>query len=144
VIASIHSSFSLSEEEMTNRVIKAMKNRYTTILRHPTGRILLSREPYKIDMIRVINAASENNVAIEINANPFRLDLDWRLCKYAKSKKVKIFICPDAHKIEDIDNTLYGVNIARKGWLEKNDVANTFNAKEMSGFFKELKISKNI
>jgi len=144
VIASIHSSFSLSEEEMTNRVIKAMKNRYTTILGHPTGRILLSREPYKIDMIRVINAASENNVAIEINANPFRLDLDWRLCKYAKSKKVKIFICPDAHKIEDIDNTLYGVNIARKGWLEKNDVANTFNAKEMSGFFKELKISKNI
>ncbi|MDD3520423.1 MAG: DNA polymerase/3'-5' exonuclease PolX [Actinomycetota bacterium] len=144
IIASIHSNFTLPEEEMTNRVIKAIENKYTTILGHPTGRILLTREPYKIDMIRVINAAAENNVAIEINANPFRLDLDWRLCKYAKSKKVKIFICPDAHKIEDIDNTRFGVNIARKGWLEKSDIANTLNAEEMTKFFNNLKISKNI
>jgi len=144
VIASVHSNFTLSEEEMTNRVIKAVENRYTTILGHPTGRILLTREPYKIDMIKVINAAAENNVAIEINANPFRLDLDWRLCKYAKSRKVKIFICPDAHKIEDIDNTVFGVNIARKGWLEKGDIANTLNSGEMTKFLKDLKILKKV
>ena len=144
VIASVHSSFKLSEEEMTSRVIKAIENKYTTILGHPTGRILLTREPYKIDMIKVINAASENNVAIEINANPFRLDLDWRLCKYAKSKKVKIFICPDAHKIEDIDNILFGVNTARKGWLEKGDIANTMNAQEITRFFNDLKVLKKI
>lgn len=142
IIASVHSSFNLSEEEMTNRIIKAIENKYTTILAHPTGRLLLTREPYKVDMIRIINAASENNVAIEINSSPFRMDLDWRLCKYAKEKKVKIFINPDAHKLEDIDNYKYGINVARKGWLEKEDIANSLEKNEMEVFLKNLKNSK--
>ncbi|MCE5329085.1 PHP domain-containing protein, partial [bacterium] len=139
VIASVHSSFGLSEIEMTDRIIKAMKNKYTTILAHPTGRILLAREPYKVDMIRIIDAAGENNVAIEINSSPFRMDLDWRLCKYAKEKNVKIFINPDAHKLEDIDNYKYGINVARKGWLEKNDIINTFGKEEVKNYLKNKK-----
>lgn len=142
IIASVHSSFNLSEEDMTNRIIKAIENKYTTILGHPTGRLLLTREPYKVDMIRVINAASENNVAIEINSNPFRMDLDWRLCKYAKEKKVKLFINPDAHKLEDIDNYKYGINVARKGWLEKEDIANSMRKEDMEFFLKNIKNKK--
>jgi DNA polymerase (family X) len=142
IIAAIHSNFNLTEEEMTGRLIKAIENRFTTILAHPTGRLLLSREPYKVDMIKIINAASENNVAIEINSSPFRLDLDWRLCKYAKEKKVKIFINPDAHNIEDISNYKYGINTARKGWLEKEDIANSLNKVEMDAFLKDLKRKK--
>jgi len=144
IIASVHSGFGLSEEEMTQRIIRAIENKYTTMLAHPTGRLLLSREPYKVDMIKVINAASINNTAIEINSNPYRLDLDWRLCKYAKEKKVKIFINPDAHSLEDIDNVKYGVNIARKGWLEKNDVVNTMELGDIINFLKELKNKKQI
>ncbi|MDD5659273.1 MAG: DNA polymerase/3'-5' exonuclease PolX [Actinomycetota bacterium] len=137
VIASVHSSFGLSETEMTDRMIKAIKNKYTTILAHPTGRILLAREPYKVDMIRIINAASENNVAIEINSSPFRLDLDWRFCKYAKEKKVKIFINPDAHKLEDLNNYRYGINVARKGWLEKDDIINSLSKEEIENYLKK-------
>ena len=143
IIAAIHSSFNLTEEEMTGRIIKAIENRFTTILAHPTGRLLLSREPYKVDMLRVINAAGVNNVAIEINSSPFRLDLDWRLCKYAKEKKVKIFISPDAHNIEDISNYKYGINTARKGWLEKEDILNTLGKDGIDAFLKDLKAKKN-
>jgi DNA polymerase (family X) len=142
IIAAIHSNFNLTEEEMTGRIIKAIENRYTTILAHPTGRLLLSREPYKVDMHRIINAASKNNVAIEINSSPFRLDLDWKLCKYAKEKKVKIFINPDAHNIEDIANYKYGINTARKGWLEKEDILNSLNKDDMDAFLKDLKRKK--
>jgi DNA polymerase (family 10) len=142
VIAAIHSNFNLTEEEMTNRIIRAIENKYTTMLAHPTGRLLLSREPYKVDMARIINAASENNVAIEINSSPFRLDLDWRLCKYAKEKKVKIFINPDAHKLEDIGNYIYGINTARKGWLEKEDILNSLGKDAMDAFLKNLKNKK--
>ena len=142
IIAAIHSSFNLSEEEMTSRIIRAIENRWTTILAHPTGRLLLSREPYKVDMFRIINAAGKNNVAIEINSSPFRLDLDWRLCKYAKEKKVKIFINPDAHNIEDIYNLKYGINTARKGWLEKEDILNSLGKDGMDVFLKDLKRKK--
>jgi DNA polymerase (family 10) len=142
IIAAIHSNFNLTEEEMTSRIIRAIENRYTTILAHPTGRLLLSREPYKVDMFRIINAAGENNVAIEINSSPFRLDLDWRLCKYAKEKKVKIFINPDAHNIEDISNYKYGINTARKGWLEKEDILNSLDKDGMDAFLKDLKSKK--
>ncbi|MHB1346744.1 MAG: DNA polymerase/3'-5' exonuclease PolX [Candidatus Humimicrobiaceae bacterium] len=144
IIAAVHSNFNLTEEEMTNRIIKAIENRYTTILAHPTGRLLLSREPYKVDMTRIINAAGINSVAIEINSSPYRLDLDWRLCKYAKEKKVKIFINPDAHKIEDVDNYIYGVNTARKGWLEREDISNYLKKDDMDFFLKDLKNKKSI
>lgn len=136
IIAAIHSSFNLSEEQMTERIIKAIENRFTTMIAHPTGRLLLARDAYKIDMIRVINAAAENNVDIELNASPFRLDLDWRMCKYAKEKGVKIFINPDAHSLKDLNDYKFGVNIARKGWLEKEDVPNTYSAAEIGKYLK--------
>lgn len=137
VIASVHSSFHMGMEQMTDRVIRALENPYTTILGHPTGRLLLAREAYQIDMQRVINAASEHQKAIEINASPYRLDLDWRLCKYAKDKKVKIFINPDAHNTENIKDYKFGVNIARKGWLGKEDVANTLPLEDMASYLRK-------
>jgi DNA polymerase (family 10) len=136
IIAAVHSSFNLSEEQMTERIIKAIKNRFTTMIAHPTGRLLLARDAYKVDITRVINAAADNNVDIELNASPFRLDLDWRMCKYAKEKGVKIFINPDAHSLKDINDYRFGVNIARKGWLEKEDVPNTYSAAEIEKYLK--------
>ena len=142
VIAAIHSNFNLSEEQMTERIIKAIENKFTTMIAHPTGRLLLARDPYKVDIIRIINAAAENNVDLELNASPFRLDLDWRMCKYAKEKGIKIFINPDAHSIKNLYDYRFGVNIARKGWLEKEDVPNTLTVKEMEAYLKNKKNKK--
>ena len=139
VIAAIHSSFNLSEEQMTDRIVKAIENKFTTMIAHPTGRLLLARDPYKVDIIKIINAAAENNVDIELNASPFRLDLDWRMCKYAKERGIKIFINPDAHSIENLYEYKFGVNTARKGWLEKGDVPNTLSAEEISNYLKNKK-----
>jgi len=139
VIASVHSHFNMSQEEMTQRVIKALRNSYTTILGHPTGRLLLAREPYAIDMMRLIDEASRSGVAIELNAHPYRLDIDWRLCKYAKEKGVKIAINPDAHEEEGLKDTYYGVEIGRKGWLEPGDILNAMNLEEMKEFLKRRK-----
>jgi DNA polymerase (family 10) len=141
VIASVHSHFSMPLEEMTQRVIKALRNPYTTILGHPTGRLLLAREPYAIDMIRIIDEASRSGVAIELNAHPYRLDIDWRLCKYAKEKGVKITINPDAHQEEGLKDTYFGVGIARKGWLEAGDILNTMTLEEMEDFLKRRRPS---
>ena len=134
VIASVHSHFSMPLEEMTQRVIKALRNPYTTILGHPTGRLLLAREPYAIDMTRIIDEASRSGVAIELNAHPYRLDIDWRMCKYAKETGVKIAINPDAHQQEGLIDTYLGVGIARKGWLEPGDILNTMDLQEMKDF----------
>ncbi len=122
VIASVHSGFSMDEETMTNRILKALSNPYTTILGHPTGRLLLSREGYPLDMDAILNCASEKGVAIEINANPHRLDLDWRWCRKAKELGIPLAICPDAHDIEGLSHVSYGVGIARKGWLTASDI----------------------
>ena len=124
VVISIHSSFSKSEDEMTRRIVKGLKNKYVTMLGHPTGRLLLSRDPYPVNMTKVIDAAAEYGKFVEINAHPMRLDLDWRLCKYARDKGVGIAINPDAHSIEGLNDVAYGVGIARKGWLRKQDVIN--------------------
>ncbi|MCJ7727449.1 MAG: PHP domain-containing protein, partial [Actinobacteria bacterium] len=142
IIAAIHSSFNLSEEQMTDRIIKAIENKFTTIMAHPTGRLLLARDPYRVDIIRIINAAVENDVDIELNSSPFRLDLDWRMCKFAKEKGVKIFINPDAHSLKNLDDYKFGVNIARKGWLEKEDVPNTLSAKEIEIYLNSKKNKK--
>jgi DNA polymerase (family 10) len=139
VIASVHSHFNMPSEEMTKRVIKALRNPYTTILGHPTGRLLLAREPYAIDMIRVIDEAARSKVAIELNAHPYRLDIDWRLCKYAKEKGVKIAINPDAHEEGGLKDTRFGVGIARKGWLEAGDILNTMDFEEMRDFLEKRK-----
>lgn len=131
VVASVHSKFNMTEAEMTKRIIKALKNKYVTMLGHPTGRLLLSREPYPINMIEVINVAAEYGKIIEINAHPMRLDLDWRLCKYAKEKGVLLAINPDAHNADSLEDVFYGVGIARKGWLEKINVLNAWGLKEV-------------
>ncbi len=144
IIAAIHSSFNLSEEQMTNRIIKAIENKFTTMIAHPTGRLLLARDPYKVDIIRIINAAAENGADIELNASPYRLDLDWRMCKYGREKGIKIFINPDAHNLKNLNDYKFGVNIARKGWLEKEDVPNTFPVDKISNYLKNKKIKKGV
>jgi len=141
VIASVHSHFHMSREEMTQRVMNAIRNPYTTILAHPTGRLLLAREPYAMDMMRIIDEASRSGVAIELNTHPFRLDMDWRWCKYAKEKGVKIAMNPDAHDEEGLKDTYYGVGIGRKGWLEPGDILNAMDFQEMKTFLEERKPS---
>jgi DNA polymerase (family X) len=125
VIASIHQSFSQSEEETTNRLIGAARNRYVHILGHLTGRLLLEREPYKVDQRAVIDACAETGTWIELNASPLRFDMDWRFWPYAKSKGVKCVINCDAHRFEHAGFLRLGAGIARKGWLTKADVVNT-------------------
>ena len=124
VIASVHSRFSMDRETMTARVLRALDEPHVTILGHPTGRLLLSREPYAIDMEAVIEKAADNGVALEINADPHRLDLDWRHCQIAKSLGCTFEIGPDAHSTRGLANMEFGVGIARKGWLEAADVIN--------------------
>src|SRR5215813_4082907 len=124
VIVSIHSVFNLSEAEMTKRVVRAMGNPFATILAHPTGRLLLKREPYSIDIPAVLEAAAATGTWIELNAAPKRLDLDWRWWPLAKAKGVKCVINPDAHRTERLQDLWFGIGIARKGWLTKDDVVN--------------------
>ncbi len=135
-IASVHSSFNMDEDKMTQRVLKAINNKYVTILGHPTGRLLLSREPFKINLGEIIKVCASGNVFLEINANPHRLDMDWRLLKGAKEEGCKFAICPDAHRVEGLNDIKYGINTARKGWLEKGDVINTLDASEFSFLIK--------
>ncbi len=137
VITSIHSKFNMSESEGTERIIRALQNPYTTILGHMTGRLLLKRDGYPVNHNAVIDAAAALGVCIEINANPLRLDIDWRHCKYAKEKGVKIAINPDAHRTGGFDDMRYGIGIARKGWLTKKDILNCLSADELLAFAKK-------
>ncbi|MBE3560198.1 MAG: DNA polymerase/3'-5' exonuclease PolX [Ktedonobacteraceae bacterium] len=136
VVASIHSQFTLSPEEQTRRMLNAIANPYVDIIGHPTGRILLGRAGYALDMEAVIDAAARHGVCIEINADPLRLDLDWHLVHKARDKGIKIPINPDAHSLASIDNMRYGVGIARKGWLRATDVLNTLESEQLLAFFK--------
>ena len=136
VIASIHSNFNLPPEEQTQRMLKAIANPYTSIIGHPTGRILLGRAGYTLDMEAVIDAAAEQGVCIEINAHPSRLDLDWRLVRKARDKGLKVPLGPDAHAIEGLDDVFYGLGIARKGWLSADDVPNTYDSERIVAFFR--------
>ncbi|HEX8280325.1 MAG TPA: DNA polymerase/3'-5' exonuclease PolX, partial [Chthoniobacterales bacterium] len=122
VVASVHSAFNLSEAEMTERIIRAISNPYVTMLAHPTGRLLLRREPYAVDIPAVIEAAAATGTWIEINAAPKRLDMDWRWWPLAKEKGVKCVINPDAHAVERLQELWFGIGVARKGWLTKDDV----------------------
>jgi len=135
VVASIHSLFNLSSEEQTQRMLRAISNRYVDIIGHPTGRILLGREGYALDLDAVIDAAAEHNVCIEINAHPSRLDLDWRYVHRARDKGIKIPIDPDAHVISGLDDMRFGIGIARKGWLRASDVLNTMTTDAVLDFF---------
>jgi DNA polymerase (family X) len=139
VIIAIHSNFNMSKKDMTKRIIKAMQHPYAAILAHPTGRLLLARDPYEADMEEIIDAAAQNNVDLELNSSPFRLDLDWRYGKYTKQKGVKVFINPDAHTLDGLHDYSFGVNIARKGWLEAKDIANTMDAGKMARYLENKK-----
>lgn len=134
IIASVHSAFTMPEKEMTVRIVKALKNKYTTMLGHATGRLLLSREPYAVDMKKVIDAAADCGKVIELNAHPYRFDLDWRLGPYAKEKGVRVSINPDAHSVADMEYYRLGVGIARKGWMTKEDVVTTMTAAQMEKY----------
>src|SRR5438874_12735532 len=136
VVASIHSLFNLPLEEQTQRMLRAISNRYVDIIGHPTGRILLGREGYALDLDAVIDAAAEHGVCIEINAHPSRLDLDWRYLHRARDKGIKIPIDPDAHVIDGLDDMRFGIGIACKGWLRASDVLNTMTTGALLDFFK--------
>jgi len=131
VVASVHTRFNMSEAEATERVRRAVSNPYTTLLGHPTGRLLLAREGYPLDHQGVIAACAEHGVAIECNANPYRLDLDWRWIREATRQGVLISINPDAHAMDDLHYTRWGVAVARKGWLAAEQC---LNAKSLEAF----------
>ncbi len=136
VVASIHSLFNLPPEEQTQRMLRAIANPYVDIIGHPTGRILLGREGYTLDIDAIIDAAAEHGVCIEINAHPSRLDLDWRYLHRARDKGMKIPVDPDAHSIDGLDVVRYGINIARKGWLRPADVLNTLSTRAIQAYFR--------
>ena len=131
VVASIHQGFTQSESETTQRLIRAAENPFVHMLGHLTGRLLLEREPYKVNQHAVIDACAETGTWIELNASPSRFDMDWRLWHYAKSKGVKCVINCDAHRIEHAGYLRLGAGIARKGWLGKEDVINTLPLKTL-------------
>lgn len=134
VVASVHSQFNLSEEEMTARIIKAVENEHTDVLGHPTGRLLLIRNAYQIDIKKVIDACAANDVAIEINANPQRLDLDWRNIYYAREKGCRFSINQDAHATQEIEYINIGIGIAKKGGLQTKEVINCLSEKDFITF----------
>jgi DNA polymerase (family 10) len=131
VVASVHQSFSQSEAETTKRLIGAAENPYVHMMGHLTGRLLLEREPYAVNQQAVIDACAETGTWIELNANPYRFDMDWRQWPYAKSKGVKCVINCDAHRLEHAGFLRLGAGIARKGWLEKQDVINSLPLKKL-------------
>lgn len=139
VVASVHSILNMNEEKATERLIKAIENPFTTILGHPTGRLLLSRSGYPVDHKKVIDACAANNVVIEINANPLRLDLDWRWHQYALSKGVMLSINPDAHRKEGFHDMKYGTFIARKGGLRRSDCLNALDLGQILEVFEKKK-----
>ena len=135
VVASVHSNLKMDEQKANARLKKAIENPFTTILGHPTGRLLLVREGYKIDHAYIIDCCASNNVIIELNANPLRLDMDWRWIHYAINKGVKISINPDAHKTSTLADMRYGVLVARKAGLTAEMCFNTLNVNEMDLYF---------
>ncbi|MDH5826060.1 DNA polymerase/3'-5' exonuclease PolX [Sphingobacterium faecium] len=139
VVASVHSNLKMDEEKATSRLLKAIENPYTTILGHPTGRLLLSRSGYPLDYKKIIDACAVNNVVIEINANPLRLDLDWRWHRYAIEKGVLLAINPDAHRTEGLKDMHYGIFVARKGGLSVKNCLNSFSLSEIEDFFNKKK-----
>jgi DNA polymerase (family 10) len=128
VIGSIHSRFAMGEPEMTERVLRAMDDPHLAIVGHPTGRLLLTRDPYPLDLERILAKAAERGIAVEVNADPHRLDLDWRSVRRARDMGVRVSIGADAHSVAGMANVAVGLGMARKGWLEASDVLNTRDA----------------
>ena len=141
-VASVHASFTLSEEEMTRRICRAMENEHVTMLGHVTGRLLLKREPYAVNHAMIIDCAAETRTIIELNCSPMRLDMDWRWWKRARDKGVLCSINPDAHSTMGLHHLGLGVRLARKGWLRKQDIFNTRPLAEVEAFLKTPKANR--
>lgn len=139
IVASVHSNLKMTEEKAMNRLLRAIENPYTTILGHPTGRLLLMREGYPVDHKKMIDACAANGVVIEINAHPYRLDLDWRHIDYALNKGVKLSINPDAHHTEGYHDMYFGVCVARKGGLSRDMCFNALSLSEIDSYFSQRK-----
>lgn len=137
IVASVHSNLKMNLEKATERLIKAVENPYTSILGHPTGRLLLARSGYPIDHKKVIDACAANKVSIELNAHPYRLDIDWRWIPYCLEKGVKVSINPDAHHKEGFSDMYYGICVARKGMLDKANCLNALPVDELLMTFKK-------
>lgn len=137
IIASIHGQFNMTESEMTQRVCRAIEHPATRVLAHPTGRLLLTRESFALDMEAVLQCAAANNVAVEINCNPRRSELDWRWGKRAQELGVLTMISPDAHSTSGFDFLRYGVGIARKGWWIKENIINCWSLEKVNKWLKE-------
>jgi DNA polymerase (family 10) len=135
VVGSVHSGFGMPRAQMTQRVLRALENPFLTFLGHPTGRLLLIREGYAIDLDAVIAAAAERDIGIEINADPHRMEMDWRYWKDARARGVLTAINPDAHSVRELDNVRLGTTVARKGWLEAADVVNAWDLDEVRKHF---------
>jgi DNA polymerase (family 10) len=144
VVASVHSHFNQSREEMTARIVRAVRHPAVTMLGHATGRLLLRREAYPLDLEAVLRAAAESGTLIEINAHPQRLDLDWVHCKRAKALGVQLVINPDAHSTADLALYSYGVDVARRGWLTKEDILNTKSTAEVAKTLAARKEAKGV
>ncbi len=141
VVASVHNAFSLSEKEMTKRILRAVENPYVTMLGHVTGRLLLKREPYAVNLPQIIDACAANGTIIELNANPWRLDMDWRWWRMARDKGVLCSINPDAHTTDGLHDLFYGMKIARKGWLERKDVVNCLRTAEVATMLQRKRLA---
>ena len=141
-VASVHSHFHLTEEEMTRRICRAMENPHVTMLGHLTGRLLLKRDGYAVDHAMVIDCAAETRTVIELNCNPWRLDMDWRWWKRARDKGVLCAINPDAHSTMGLHFLGIGARLARKGWLRKQDVLNTRSVEQIATFFATPKANR--
>ena len=141
-VASVHASFTLTEQEMTRRICRAMENEHVTMLGHVSGRLLLKREPYLVDHATIIDCAAETRTIIELNCSPMRLDMDWRWWKRARDKGVLCSINPDAHSTARLHHLGLGVRLARKGWLRKDDVFNTRSVAEIEKFLKTPKAKR--
>jgi DNA polymerase (family 10) len=139
IVASIHSNLRMDKEKATRRLIRAIENPFTTILGHPSGRLLLAREAYPLDYKKIIDACAANGVVIELNANPYRLDIDWHYVPYALEKEVMISINPDAHRKEGFGDMHYGVCAARKGGLIKEMTFNALDLTQVSRYFQTRK-----
>ena len=139
VIAAVHSQFNLSQERQTERLLRALSHPATTILAHPTGRLLLARKPYALDMDKVVAACAQAGVVMEINANPQRLDTDWRVALSAKEQGVRFAIGPDAHGLAGLADVAFGVGVARKARLQAEDVINCLKTEEAAELFRVRK-----
>jgi DNA polymerase (family X) len=139
VVGSVHSGFRMGREAMTRRITTAVRDRHLTMLGHPTGRLLLTREPYPLDLDAVLDAAAGAGAAIEINGDPHRMDMDWRHWPGAKARGVRCAVNPDAHSVAGLVAVAFGLAVARKGWLEPGDVINAWELERVESYFGEAR-----